>query len=608
METTPFRTNGIDNPKFLFGRQEELKNLCDYAEGLHQVEIIGARRFGKTCLVKCFIMQYKDNPNRKAYPVYLDPYTDGIRGTASVYCYITAKIITNLYADGYIYETALNLDDYKITPNKKWEKVYKQLENIRDEIDQICIFDETVETFSKKMGQKFLLIFDEYEKAIDAFDKIDGLLHIRELSGKSSNPIIFWIVGASKWKKFIEGSNKDVRGSGVFNGVTQNQPVCPLGFSDFSEMWKYECSMITDDTKRLALESIMKRVYSSSGGIPCYAKEIGATAFIEGEYPQYNRLSNHFAEIEKNLTDGDIKCLRSLLTSPVEYASSEIPTSIIELEYLGLIKNNGHNRYYIPCSFYADYIKADINENFISDAEESTIDTTIKDIIKTFYAINEKSKCEYGKYMFDSSNDTGILYESLRTKCDSREKAPNLVNSIYLLYWEGAKENGVAGNKLPVFFKDSIFRKAMDRIRHVLGLAHQQDKLDTKHGQIDKATALQVITGNSIEPQNPTDWLLFQKCMLNLFLQELKNLYDSIGKELRDGKEFEGRIVEVKGTAGKTYINVHYKYCSYPLRPQKSNLTKLSNGDIVRFIARERQDISNPLKTYWMAYNIKLKK
>ena len=606
MNTIPFRTNGIEDPKLLFGRQEELQNLCDYAAGLHQVEIIGTRRFGKTCLVKCFVSLQKEKTNSKAYPIYLDPYTDGIRGTANVYRYITAKILSNLYIDGYIDETILALDEYKITPNKKWEKVYKQLENVADEIDQICIFDEAVEIFSEQLKQTFLLILDEYEKAVDAFDKIDGLLHIRELSGKSSNPIIFWIVGASPWKRFIEGSNKDVRGSGVFNGITQNQKVRPIEFADFTKMWKFECSLIMEASKRIFLESLMEKVYESSGGIPCFAKEIGATIYVEGDFPQYNRLSNHFAEIEKNLTDGEIKCLRSLLSSPKEYVLSEVPKSITELEDLGLIKKSENNKYYIPCKFYSDYIKAELYEEQLSEIDNSTIDKTVDEIEDLIYNINEKSKNLYAWFMFDPSNDTAKLYKALRTKCDNREKAPNLVNSIYLLYWEGAKENGIAGYKLPEFFKKTIFRKAMDRIRHVFGKAHQQDKLDTNYDQLDKATALKVIIGDSIEPQTPSDWLHFQESMLNLFSQELKDLFIGIGKELREGCMFDGVIIEVQKN-GATFKNVQYKYWHIPLRPYKCTLDSYEVGDEVRFIAKNVQNQLDPTKSYWMASNVQRK-
>ena len=610
MNTTPFRTNGIEDPQLLFGRQEELQNLCDYAEGLHQVEIIGARRFGKTCLVKSFISLQKRNVNRRVYPVYLDPYSDlnGAKGTTNVYRYLTAKIISSLFIDGYIDNIAQVIDDYTIIPHKKWEKIYKQLEKVDDEIDQICIFDETVEFYSEIINQVILLIFDEYEKAVDSFDKIDGLLHIRTLSGKPSTPISFWIVGASPWKKFIEESTKDVRGSGVFNGITQNQAVRPINVNDFSKMWKYECSMITDDSKRIELESLMERVYLSSGGVPCFAKEIGAMINIERDYPKYNRLNNHFAEIEKNLSDAEIKSLRSVLSSTKDFADSEVPKSITELEYLGLIKRNEQNKYFISSQFYADYIKAGLYDERLYEEDSPTLDGIIDEIVNTFYNINEKSKNHYGKFMFDPSNDTTrLLYQDLRKKCDSRDKVPNFINSIYLLYWEGAKERGIAGYKLPEFFKKTMFRKAMDRLRHVFGKAHQQDKLDTCYDQIDKPSALKVITGDSIEPQSPSDWLFFQERMLDLFLQELKTLYDGIGQELRDGDVFDGIIVEVKGADGKMYKNVNYKYCSYTLRPQNSDLSVLSDGDLVSFIAKEKADIYNPQKSYWMACDIRLK-
>lgn len=609
MNNTPFRTNGIEDPQLLFGRREELQNLCNYAEGLHQVEIIGARRYGKTCLIKSFITLQKCNDNRRAYPVYLDPYSDlnGAKGTANVYRYLTAKIISSLFTDGYIDNSAQLIDEYSIIPNRKWEKVYKQLENVDNEIDQICIFDETVEFFADRIHQVILLIFDEYEKAVDSFDRIDGLLHIRTLSGKPSTPITFWIVGASPWKKFIEESNKDVRGSGVFNGITQNQAVRPLNATDFSIMWNHECSMISDESKRRELESFMERVFVSSGGVPCFAKEIGTIIYIEGDYPQYNRLNNHFVEIEKNLSAAEIKSLRSILASTKEFVGSEVPKSITELEYLGIIKKNEQGRYFVISQFYADYVKAELYDERMYEENSPTLDGVIDEIVNAFYSINEKSRNYYGRFMFDPSNDTTRLYQDLRRKCDSRDKVPNFINSIYLLYWEGAKERGIAGYKLPESFKKTMFRKAMDRLRHVFGKAHQQDKLDTNFDQIDKATALKVIIGDSIEPQSPSDWLYFQKCMLDLFLQELKTLFDGIGQELREGKEFDGIIVEVEGLDGKMYKNVRYKYYTHPLRPQNSNLSILEDGDVVRFVAKERMDPINPQKSYWMAFDIRLK-
>lgn len=528
MNTSPFRANyEINNPKILFGRKEELQNLCDFAEGLLQVEIIGHRRFGKTCLVKSFITQQKENVNRKTYPVYIDVYSDSIEGTANVYRYLTSQLVANLLDDGYIEEEELSIDNYTFTPNKNWKKVYKQLGKIEDEIDQIGIFEEATESLSQKIGQTILLIFDEYEKAVDAFDNINGLMHIRRLTN-SSNFLSFWIAGASPWKKFIIGSSQEVRGSGVFNGITFNIDVCPIKKEDFHEMWDYECSLIEDSGKREHLESLWEKVYTSSGGVPCFAKEIGGFTYIENCYPQYYRLNNHFAELVKNLTDGEIKCLRNILVSPQDYIVSEKPDSIVTLEQYGLICVD-NNKFHIASRFFADYIRAGLYEEQLSNEGNSSIDATVRNIINTFYNINDKWYSIYGKYMFDPTNDTQRLYQDLGTKCDSREKAPNFVNSIYLLYWEGAKENK-AGEKIPDQFKWTMFRKSMDRIRHVLGKAHQQDKLEQSYGQIDKASALKEIWGSSTEPLSSIDWLHFQECMLNRFLQELNDLYEYVGK------------------------------------------------------------------------------
>lgn len=604
MNTLPFRANyDIKDPKLLFGRKEELKKLCDFAEGLLQVEIIGARRFGKTCLLKSFITQQKENVNRKVYPVYIDINSDRIEGTTNVYRYLTSLLVANLSSDGYIDEKELAIDDFTIYPNKKWRNVYKQLGVIEDEIDQIGIFEEAVEVFSQLIEKTILLIFDEYEKAVDAFDNINGLMHIRKMTNES-NSLSFWIAGASPWKKFILGCSQDVRGSGVFNGITFNVDVCPLRKDDFHNMWNYECSLIKDDTKRKHLESLWEKVFASSGGVPCFAKEIGGFTLIDNTYPQYYRLRNHFVELEKNLTDNEIKCLRMLSVSPQEYETTKKPESVVNLEQYGLIYTDENNKYYVASRFFSDYIRARVYEENFTKEEGISIEAIVKKIANAIYNINDRWKSLNGKFMFDPSNDTHKLYLALSEKCDSPEKAPNFVNSIYLLYWEGAKENGRAGEKLPEYFRKTMFRKSMDRIRHIFGKAHQQDKLDTNYDQIDKITALQYIIGDSTEPQSPLDWLHFQERMLILFLQELKDLDDSIGKELRDGDLFNGVIEEVENK-GAIFKNVKYKYWHMPLRPYGCYLDSFCIGEDVCFTAKKIIDQNDPSKSYWMAKDVR---
>ncbi len=604
MNTTPFRTNcEIKDPNWLFGRKEELKNLCDYAEGLQQVEIVGARRFGKTSLIRSFITIYKEKSGRRAYPIYLDIYSDNIKGTTNVYRYLSSRIISNLYVDGLINDNVISFDDINIAPSKNWKKIYKQLGDINDEIEQISIFDETVEFFSEQIGQTLLLIFDEYEKAIDSFDKIDGLMHLRTKTN-TTNYLSFWIIGATPWKKLIIESNMDVRGSGVFNGITFELYVKPLDWIDFKDMWTNECKLINEDSKRQQLIALCEKIYESSGSVPCFAKIIGFTFLIEKNYPQYNCLTVQFAEIERNLTNSEIRSLRELLSSPKQYLDTDKKESIISLEDYGIIRMDDNNRYYIPSRFFADYLRAKLQEEKSSTIDIIDYNKYVDGIAEKICRINDIWHNKFGIYMFDIENDTQRHYSTLRKPCDNPDQFTSFINAIYLLYWEGAKENEIAGYKIPDYFKRTIFRMSMDRIRHVFGKAHEKYKLTTRYGQVSITTALSEITGYSTEPETPEEWLSFQECMLKRLLKELSDINKSITPEVVNGGTFTGVVVEIVKPDGKIFKNVQSEISHRLLRIKNSNLNDLHDGDNVSFIARQESDPTDSLMTYWVAYNV----
>lgn len=607
----------IETPECLFGRSDKLQKLCDYAEGLHQVQIIGARRFGKTCLAKSFVTQEKKNKDRNVNPVFVDVYSDEICGTANVYRYLSALVISNLYNDGLICDENLKFFDYLVTPHADWEKVFKQLRNIENG-DSRYFFDEIVEQSYKKTGKTLLLIFDEYEKSTDAFDNVHGFRHLRKLSEKLS--LKFWIVGATPWETLVLADDKaDYRASHVFNGVQHELYVCPLEFEDFKIMWNNECSLIPDDSIRQSFESLCDKVYESSGGVPCFAKEIGAHTYIEGTYPDYDCLSKHFSEIEKMLRDEETNYLRELLYAPKEYDPFNIPKSIKVLEKYGLVKKDDNSKYAISIRFFSDYLHARLLDKQQAISNNISIDSIVEKIDDTFYQINEKWNALYRMNMFDTTRDTTRLYRDLRKKCDCREKAPNFINSIYLLYWEGAKESK-GGDKIPDPFKWTMFRKAMDRIRHTLGKAHQQDKLEILPGQIDTPTALKDIWGSSIEPRTPNEWLRFQECMLNCFMQELIDLNDYIEKELYENKEtelhpvdeglcegdeYEGFVIEVKNLHG-SFLKIRCDNYPFPLQI-KSWKEEVYADENVIFRASWVPNKKDPSKKFWYAEDVRLK-
>lgn len=604
MKTLFFQSStDIEIPDLLFGRKEILQKLCDYAEGLHQVQIIGARRFGKTCLAKSFVTQEKTNQNRNVYPVFVDLYHDEINGTANVYRYLSAQIIANLYNDDYLNDTSFKVEDYiKITPNTNWKRIFKQLCIIED-VDVKDYFDETLKITKEKVGQTILLIFDEYEKSTEAFDSVHGFRHLRKLSNETPY-LKFWIVGATPWDKFVMGDDKDdYRASKVFNGIQRDIYVRPLFFDDFQKMWNHECNLIPDEVKRQNLDSLCEKIYISSGGVPCFSKEIGAYIYIEGMYPEYDCISKHFPEIENNLSDEEIRYLRELLFAPKEYES--IPKSIKELEEYGLIIKDEQNKYNISIRFFADYLHAKLLDEQHVSTNGSTINSIVDKIEDTIYQINNNWNTLCGKHMFDPAINDQKLFRSLRIECDCREKSSSFVNSIYILYWEGSKENGIV--KIPEEFKWTMFRKAMDCLRHTIGGAHQEDKLKQNPGQIKKDIALKEIYGSQIEPQSKKEWLYFQQCMLNRFCNELINLNKSVEKQIQNSNQKQVFGIFHKGIGGKR-DSVEQDDLGYYQQVHSIRQGEILNeGDEVEYLLCWKPNPQDPMRKFWYAEDVHLK-
>ena len=524
MNKIPFKNHDIDNPEHLFGRKVELEILLDHAERLDQLELIGARRFGKTCILRTLTNLLMSSEESNAFPIYLDLASHGIKGTINVYRYLLAMIISGMY-DKWLKDSILTIGSLTVIPYKSWRKVFKQLEEIEDITTITDAFEEFVIEYSQLIEQTFLLLFDEYEyMASEAFDRIEGFMLIRQLSNRADCPISFWLCGASPWRKFVKGHKSFVGGSGEFNGVTIQRYIRPLDESSFYLMWNYECSLISDEVKRKQIERFSKDAFISTGGVPFYAKAIGSKLCVDLEYPDYTCLQNQFTELEKLFSKDEIRLLQDIQKSPKLY-KEPLPSSVKNLSKYGIIKKGTNNKYILPIKFYVDYLRAHLYDIVIAGQNQMpSVGYLVDKIAELIYTINENRKRQQGKFMFDPSNDMAIQLNYLRTPCTDRGKFSNFIDVIYIIYWEGSKINSTAGAKLPIRFQDSMFRKAIDRLRHTFGNAHQTDKLIKTSNQIDKGEALQEITGYQYEPQNTNDWLNLQDCILNRFIKELEEI------------------------------------------------------------------------------------
>ena len=99
---------GIDitSTKDLFGRNREIETLISCAKRKGNAGIIGARRFGKTCLMKSLETYLVNNSSIGAYPLYFDVKTQcGIKkNTPAVYRSMASLLASKMCLDNLLPE------------------------------------------------------------------------------------------------------------------------------------------------------------------------------------------------------------------------------------------------------------------------------------------------------------------------------------------------------------------------------------------------------------------------------------------------------------------------------------------------------------------------
>lgn len=97
MAAKPFQLHDISNREELFGREKLIEHLFVNASMRLNVPIIGARRFGKTCLLKTVEKIIKKDGDLGLYPIYLDFKDSAIQGTQLSYSYMLSCLISSSF-------------------------------------------------------------------------------------------------------------------------------------------------------------------------------------------------------------------------------------------------------------------------------------------------------------------------------------------------------------------------------------------------------------------------------------------------------------------------------------------------------------------------------
>lgn len=532
----PFLLHDITNPEFLFGRESLLKQLLVDASLKGNVNVVGARRFGKTCLVKCTQTIIKADDTYSVYPVYFDFKSEQIQGTDMSYQYMVAKLTEDLFVDGYFTEPE-RFGTVTITPSDDWTDIMECLRDVKGP-RAAKLLERFVKFMSKYIGKTIIFIIDEYEYLFkSALDSAIAFMKLRQLSGDLDADdgfkfFAFWLVGCTTWDEFCVNHP----GSGEANTISEKETVKPISEYAFEKMWLHECSLIDD--KQIDRISYLKEnwrfAFEKSGGVPCYGKDrIGKFMYKNMELPNYTVLNDLFKELtSKAISTGEYKLLRQLSIQPQKISKSSI--ALDNLLDKGLVVKKHKDIYEVAIPFLKDFIIASVNDTSAIKQPKTVIEELVIDIIKLVETINNQRVLQKKDPLFKLVIDASTMEQNLRTPCYTSDQLVDFSSALYKYYFERTKETrGTFLHKKyfsPTEENGSVFAKCADLCRHIYGKAHERDEFRQRPGQFNITDMLMVLTGSTNEPYTSDEFLKIQTELLTRFKTELGNMLKDIRK------------------------------------------------------------------------------
>lgn len=528
-----FLLHDISNPKELFGRDALLDNLIKDASLKGNVNVVGARRFGKTCLVKCAITLLRSRDDIGVYPIYLDFKTDQISGTDTCYHYMVAKLVEALYDEGLFTEKE-KFGATIIEPCDDWSEIAESLKEIKGP-RAAKLLEKVIKQMSLIIEKTILFVIDEYEYLFkSAFDSPIAFMKIRQLSSDLDADtdfkyFSFWLVGSTTWDEFCS----EHPGSGEANTISEIEYVCPISFDAFKLLWEAECAKI-DPQNSERVKFLRENVifaFEKSGGVPCYGKDkIGKHLYKTGLLPDFTILSDLFKELtSKMMSIGEYKVLSQVATTPSKHKTS---IHLTNLERKGLITKDSKGIYRVTISFLQEFILAGANDSEQVKSMKSTIEGLAETCFALIETINNQCKNMNEGHLFTLVNDSSSLEKDLRHPCYTPDQFVDFANALYKIYFERTKtnRNNQRWSRLHNNFfsttheNGSKFAKCADLSRHIFGKAHERDLFNPRQGQFGIQDMLIELTGSHNEPYTSEDFINLQNALLTRFKDTLYNI------------------------------------------------------------------------------------
>lgn len=586
----------------LYGRKRQIDILISCAKRRGNAGIIGARRFGKTCLLKSLENHLRNSDGLDAYPIYFDVKTQTgiIKDTPAVYRSLAALLASQMCSDG-----LLNEGEFKISRRCSLDVSGDMLDMLVQMKDWNSEYQKEVLFFLAnkvaESGKYVLLLFDEIDYLLlEALESPSDFSRIRGAATDRNCNLKFWVAGTSTWSSICT-----TIGSPELNCGLENVSLPPLTKEEFKEMWEHECSLFDDAEQRDAFLSIEDSIYRNTGGIPYYAKFVGSHMINNGtiEIPDYQIIRDYLTEIVNNRFTSEVeRSVLFLLSNGEKVFEDTIPDGISGLISKGLLKVDG-NTYSISIGYLLDYLiarKQDISISNAKEIEEKELHSFVDQISRLRHNINVAYR---GQEPFTASTEDNAEFNILKIACHDEATIDAFSGSLYKLYYEGSK----LGQELPEKFRNDDFSNMVRALRHMY---NHRDCVPTSM-TMDRLLAL-ICHGRM--PYRGEDYWFMQKVMLETFHKELLDMLSEKAKlhpaKTHERNPISPRIVSGifrKGIAGRK-DSVEQESTGY--LQQVRNIRggeNLNDGDNVEYNLCSEPNALDSSKLFWFAEDVHLK-
>ena len=539
----------------LYGRNREIETLISCAKRRGNAGIIGARRFGKTCLMKSLESYLSSYENSEVYPLYFDVKTQcGVKkNTTAVFRSMACLLASKMCMDALLSEGVLKISrrcSLEVSCDELDMRV--QMEEWNPEYQKQAIF--TLASILAQKKKYLLLLLDEIDYLLlEAFDHPSDFSRIRGAATDKDANLKFWIAGTSSWSAICTNV-----GSPELNCGLENVTLTSLSKEDFSLLWNKECSLIDDNDIQKQFMGLLNIMYVKTGGVPYYAKFVASHMYTNrlNVLPEYDVIRDYLCEIVNNrfVTEIERNALFSLAKRPRVFGNA-ISDGVTSLRSKGLVAVLEHSKYFLPIGYLTDYLNACGQDKEVfqeSSIEQKELNELVGQIERLRIGINRKNS--RSGLIFYSSDEDPIEFGVLKKQCYDEASMASFSSSLYKLYYEGSHNGDALPNKW------SEFSNLTRALRHLYN--HRECEPSTMTEE-----RLLTIVNNGKHPLYDYEFAHMQLTVLKLCRDELSQMLEnnnSVRTRTNESTATNANMVilrgKINGDRNKIIADNHFAY------------------------------------------------